>query len=169
MTPGEYRAGGQGGMIAYAAGQTSLGTVLLGATDRGICVLQFGDAEAALLAALQSEYPAARIDAMAISQAAQFADWMRRLGEHLSGRQPQLDLPLHTRGTAFQLEVWKYLQTLPYGEVRSYTEVAAAIGKPKAGRAVARACATNHVARSEERRVGKHCFRTCRDRWAPFP
>src|SRR3546814_10556077 len=87
---------------------------------------------------------------MAISQAAQFADWMRRLGEHLSGRQPQLDLPLHTRGTAFQLEVWKYLQTIPYGEVRSYTEVAAAIGKPKAVRAVARACATNHVARSEE-------------------
>src|SRR3546814_21190764 len=71
---------------------------------------------------------------------------MRRLGEHLSGRQPQLDLPLHTRGTAFQLEVWKYLQTIPYGEVRSYTEVAAAIGKPKAVRAVARACATNHVA-----------------------
>src|SRR3546814_15684558 len=66
--------------------------------------------------------------------------------------QPQLDLPLHTRGTAFQLEVWKYLQTIPYGEVRSYTEVAAANGKPK---------------RSEERRVGKEGVSTWRSRWSP--
>jgi AraC family transcriptional regulator of adaptative response/methylated-DNA-[protein]-cysteine methyltransferase len=125
---------------------TPLGMILIGATDRGICFLQFGDDEAGLIAALRGEYPAARIDAMARTQAAQFRDWMQRLGEHLAGRRPQPDLPVHTRGTAFQLEVWKYLQTIPYGEVRSYSEVAAAIGRPAAVRAVARACATNRVA-----------------------
>ncbi|HET8882804.1 MAG TPA: bifunctional DNA-binding transcriptional regulator/O6-methylguanine-DNA methyltransferase Ada [Solimonas sp.] len=146
MTPAEYRAGGQGVAISYASGMTPLGMILIGATDRGICFLQFGDDEPDLIAALRSEYPAARIDAMARTQAAQFRDWMHRLGEHLAGRRPQPDLPVHTRGTAFQLEVWKYLQTIPYGEVRSYAEVAAAIGKPAAVRAVARACASNRVA-----------------------
>lgn len=146
MTPAEYRAGGQGVMISYAVGTTALGMILIAATDRGICFLQFGDDDASLLATLRTEYPAARIDAMPAAQDAPFRDWMQRLGEHLAGRRPQLDLPLHTRGTAFQLEVWKYLQTIPYGEVRSYAEVATAIGKPKAMRAVARACASNHVA-----------------------
>lgn len=146
MTPAEYRAGGQGVMISCAAGETPLGMILIGATDRGICFLQFGDDEAVLRAALRSEYPAARIDAMSAAQSAPFSDWMQRLGEHLAGRRPQLDLPLHTRGTAFQLEVWKYLQTIPYGELRSYGEVAEAIGKPTAVRAVARACASNRVA-----------------------
>lgn len=146
MTPAEYRAGGQGVRISYAVGETPLGVILIGATDRGICFLQFGDDEAILQSALRSEYPAARVDAMAATQAAQFRAWMQLLAEHLAGRRPQLELPLHTRGTAFQLEVWKYLQTIPYGEVRSYAEVAAAIGKPTAVRAVARACASNHVA-----------------------
>lgn len=146
MTPAEYRAGGQGVAISYACGQTPLGQILIGASDRGICFLQFGDDDASLIAALRSEYPQARIAAMAPARAPQFHDWMQRLGEHLAGRRPQLELPLHTRGTAFQLEVWKYLQTIPYGEVRSYSEVAAAIGKPSAVRAVASACARNHVA-----------------------
>ncbi|NKF23839.1 methylated-DNA--[protein]-cysteine S-methyltransferase [Solimonas sp. C16B3] len=146
MTPAEYRAGGQGVAISYAHGDTPLGPVLIGASDRGICFLQFGDAAAALLAALRDEYPAARIAPMAAEQAGLFGDWMQRLGEHLQGRRPRLDLPLHTRGTAFQLEVWNYLQTIPYGELRSYTEVAQALGRPNAVRAVARACATNKVA-----------------------
>lgn len=146
MTPAEYRAGGRGVTISYAGGSTPLGLILIGATDRGICFLQFGDAEALLVEALRAEYPAAQVVAMAAPQAAQFGEWMQRLGEHLAGRQPNLDLPLHTRGTAFQLEVWKYLQTIPYGEVRSYAEVAAGIGQPSAVRAVARACATNRVA-----------------------
>lgn len=74
MTPAEYRAGGQGVMISYAVGTTTLGMILIGATDRGICFLQFGDDETALLAALRNEYPAARIDAMASAQAAQFRE-----------------------------------------------------------------------------------------------
>ncbi|MFT4047351.1 MAG: bifunctional DNA-binding transcriptional regulator/O6-methylguanine-DNA methyltransferase Ada [Solimonas sp.] len=146
MTPAEYRAGGEGVAISYASGGTPLGLVMIGATDRGICFLQFGDDEASLLTSLREEYPAARFAPMPATHAAQFDEWMQRLGAHLAGRQPQLELPIHTRGTAFQLEVWKYLQTIPYGEVRSYKEVAEALGKPNAVRAVARACATNNVA-----------------------
>jgi AraC family transcriptional regulator of adaptative response/methylated-DNA-[protein]-cysteine methyltransferase len=146
MTPAEYRAGGDGVAISYASGETPLGRVMIGASDRGICFLQFGDDAAALLDALQREYPLARIEAMPPAQGALFGGWMQWLGEHLAGRRPQPGLPLHTRGTAFQLEVWKYLQTIPYGEVRSYREVAEGIGKPGAVRAVARACATNRVA-----------------------
>ncbi|MGH8447600.1 MAG: bifunctional DNA-binding transcriptional regulator/O6-methylguanine-DNA methyltransferase Ada [Solimonas sp.] len=146
MTPAEYRAGGAGVAISYASGATPLGLVMIAATDRGICFLQFGDSEPVLLAALQAEYPAAQFSAMAAPQKAQFGAWMQLLGEHLEGRRPRLELPLHTRGTAFQLEVWKYLQTIPYGEVRSYKEVAEGIGRPSAVRAVAHACATNNVA-----------------------
>lgn len=146
MTPAEYRAGGHGVAISYAGGDTPLGRVLIGATDRGICFLQFGDEDAALQAELAAEYPAARLTPMDAAQQVLFDDWMHALGEHLAGRRPQLGLPVHTRGTAFQLEVWKYLQTIPYGELRSYAEVAQALGRPNAVRAVARACASNGVA-----------------------
>ena len=76
----------------------------------------------------------------------EFESWIGALNRQLRGIEPQLDLPLDVRGTAFQLIVWRYLQKVPYGEVRSYAEVAAAIGKPSAARAVAKACATNSVA-----------------------
>jgi AraC family transcriptional regulator of adaptative response/methylated-DNA-[protein]-cysteine methyltransferase len=80
------------------------------------------------------------------SQAATFETWMRALAAHLEGSKAALDLPLDVRGTAFQMRVWRYLQTIPYGEVQSYAEVARGIGQPTAARAVARACATNTVA-----------------------
>lgn len=146
MTPAEYRKGGQGVAISYASGATPLGLVMIGATDRGICFLQFGEDAAALLGSLRAEYPAATLSPMPAAQAQSFAEWMRLLGEHLEGRRPRLALPLDIQGTAFQLEVWKYLQTIPYGELRSYTEVAQALGRPDAVRAVARACATNRIA-----------------------
>ncbi len=146
MTPAKYRSGGQGLDLSYAAGATPLGKVMIAASDRGICFLQFGDSEQLLLGALRAEFPAARLAPMAPAQTTLFEDWMQRLGEHLAGRRPQLALPLDTLGTAFQREVWKYLQTIPYGQTRSYAEVAQAIGRPDAARAVARACATNAVA-----------------------
>jgi AraC family transcriptional regulator of adaptative response/methylated-DNA-[protein]-cysteine methyltransferase len=77
---------------------------------------------------------------------AQFDEWMRALAAHLRGVQPALDLPLDLQGTAFQLLVWRYLQQLPYGEVKSYSEIAADLGKPRAARAIASACARNRVA-----------------------
>jgi AraC family transcriptional regulator, regulatory protein of adaptative response / methylated-DNA-[protein]-cysteine methyltransferase len=146
MTPGEYRSGGKGLTISYASGRTPLGLMMIGATDRGICFLQFGDTDEALAAELSRQFPAATMQAMPVTHAAQFEAWMAALNRHLRGIEPRLDLPLDVRGTAFQLIVWRYLQKLPYGEVRSYSEIAVAIGKPRAARAVARACATNHVA-----------------------
>lgn len=146
MTPAAYRSGGAGVAISHATGHTPLGLVMIGATDRGICFLQFGEDETQLLAMLRAEYPAAQLSAMSPQGQALFDAWMQGLVAHLEGRQPNLDLPLDTRGTAFQLQVWKYLQSIPYGEVRSYTEVAAAIGRPSAVRAVARACASNNIA-----------------------
>jgi AraC family transcriptional regulator of adaptative response/methylated-DNA-[protein]-cysteine methyltransferase len=146
MTPNAYRSGGAGLAISYGFAQTPLGLLLIAATDRGLCALQFGDSREALAAALRLEYPAAAIAAMPPAHAAEFASWVARLNEHLRDSSVELDLPLDVRGTAFQLKVWQCLQSIPYGEVRSYTEVAAAIGQPNGARAVARACAANHVA-----------------------
>jgi len=145
MTPSEYRSGGKGLTISYASGHTPLGLMMIGATDRGICFLQFGDSDAQLLGELQLQFAAAILQAMPDSYQKQFEFWMTALNRHLRGLEPRLDLPLDVRGTAFQLIVWRYLQKVPYGEVRSYKEVAEGIGKPSAARAVARACATNQV------------------------
>lgn len=146
MTPSEYRAGGKGLTISYASGSTPLGLLMIGATDRGICFLQFGDSHDALAQELQRQFPASVTQPMPSGSKTQFNAWMEALKRHLRGLEPRLDLPLDVRGTAFQLIVWRYLQKLPYGEVRSYAEVAQAIGRPSAARAVARACASNNVA-----------------------
>ncbi|MET0535929.1 MAG: bifunctional DNA-binding transcriptional regulator/O6-methylguanine-DNA methyltransferase Ada [Steroidobacter sp.] len=146
MTPSEYRSGGKGLTISHASGPTPLGLMMIGATDRGICFLQFGDTDEALLGELQQQFPAATVQAMPDSHQPQFEGWLAALNRHLRGLEPRLDLPMDVRGTAFQLIVWRYLQKVPYGEVRSYSEVAAGIGKPNAARAVASACASNSVA-----------------------
>jgi AraC family transcriptional regulator of adaptative response/methylated-DNA-[protein]-cysteine methyltransferase len=146
MTPSEYRSGGKGLTISYASGRTPLGLLMIGATDRGICFLQFGDSDRELTGQLQRQFPSAAVQAMPATHSKELESWMAALNQHLRGLQPRLDLPLDVRGTAFQLIVWRYLQKLPYGEVRSYSEVAEAIGKPRAARAVARACASNSVA-----------------------
>jgi AraC family transcriptional regulator of adaptative response/methylated-DNA-[protein]-cysteine methyltransferase len=146
MTPSEYRSGGKGLTISYASGQTPLGLLMIGATDRGICFLQFGESNDALVAELGRQFPAASVQPMPASHRDEFEGWMAALNRHLRGLEPRLDLPLDVRGTAFQLIVWRYLQKVPYGEVRSYSEVAEAIGKPSAARAVARACASNSIA-----------------------
>ena len=146
MTPKQYRRGGAGVAIRYAGADTPLGRVLIGATDRGICFVQFGDCDEELAAALRREYPGAEAAPMEQPRAPEFERWMAALRAHLAGDLPQLDLPLDIRATAFQMRVWKYLQSIPYGEVQSYGEVAAGIGKPRAARAVARACSANRVA-----------------------
>jgi AraC family transcriptional regulator, regulatory protein of adaptative response / methylated-DNA-[protein]-cysteine methyltransferase len=146
MTPAQYRAAGKGIAISYVSVDSALGRMMLGATDRGLCFVQFAETEAALLGMLAAEYPEARLEPMKKPYPQQFEEWMRALEEHLSGQQARLDLPLDLRATAFQMKVWRYLQSIPYGSVQSYSEVAAALGQPKAARAVARACASNRVA-----------------------
>jgi AraC family transcriptional regulator of adaptative response/methylated-DNA-[protein]-cysteine methyltransferase len=146
MTPMEYRAGGRGVEISYGSARTPLGLMLVGATDRGLCFLQFGESEAQLREALAAEYPSARMEALPNPAPDQFREWIDSLNRYLEGQEPDLHLPVHVRATSFQMKVWKYLQSIPAGKVESYQEVAQGIGQPRAARAVARACAANHVA-----------------------
>ena len=145
MTPATYRAGGKGASISYAAVESPLGRMMIGATDRGLCFVQFAADDAQLLEMLRNEYPAAVVEPM-VAVFQHFQNWMDALRDHLNGQSPRLDLPLDLQATAFQMKVWRYLQSIPVGSVESYAEVAAGIGQPTAARAVARACASNRVA-----------------------
>jgi AraC family transcriptional regulator of adaptative response/methylated-DNA-[protein]-cysteine methyltransferase len=142
MTPATYRSGGKAMHIHYTVAACSLGWVLVGATERGICAVSLGDETAALEAALHEDYPAAVIE----PDDGTLAAWVDVLLKQLEGQAPHEELPLDIRGTAFQRRVWQALQTIPRGETRSYTQIAESIGQPEAVRAVAQACANNHVA-----------------------
>jgi AraC family transcriptional regulator, regulatory protein of adaptative response / methylated-DNA-[protein]-cysteine methyltransferase len=146
MTPTEYRAGGNHVSISYVTIQSPLGLMMIGATDRGLCFVQFGDSRVKLLAMLRAEFPAAALAEMKQPYPEQFGLWVQALIGHLSGDRQRLSLPVDVRGTAFQFRVWTYLQSIPYGEVQSYSEVARGIQQPGANRAVAQACASNKVA-----------------------
>jgi AraC family transcriptional regulator of adaptative response/methylated-DNA-[protein]-cysteine methyltransferase len=142
MTPASYRRGGKGMGISYTTVGCDMGRLLVAATERGVCSVQFGDSDGELEAALAAEYPAAELG----RDAARLDDFVRALLLHLDGRESRLELPLDVRATAFRSRVWEELRRIPYGETRSYAEVAHSLGQPTATRAVARACATNPVA-----------------------
>jgi AraC family transcriptional regulator, regulatory protein of adaptative response / methylated-DNA-[protein]-cysteine methyltransferase len=146
MTPNQYRRGGGGVTIRYATIDSPLGLAMMGATDRGVCCIQFGDSREELVAALRREYPSAVLESADDRPAPRFRQWLDGVSAHLAGAKLASDLPLDIQATAFQMRVWDYLRTIPSGKVQSYGEVAAGIGQPTAVRAVARACATNRVA-----------------------
>ncbi|HJZ49262.1 MAG TPA: bifunctional DNA-binding transcriptional regulator/O6-methylguanine-DNA methyltransferase Ada [Roseiflexaceae bacterium] len=142
MTPATYQRGGAGAQIGYTIADSPLGRLLVAATERGVCFVSLADDDAALETALTNEFPAAEIrrDDAVLGRS------VDALVRHLSGEQQQLDLPLDVCATAFQRRVWETLRAIPFGETRSYRQVAEALGQPTAARAVARACATNPVA-----------------------
>lgn len=142
MTPTAYKRGGAGISIEYAIVDSPLGRLLVAATERGICRIGLADSDAVLEATLRNEYPAAQLH----QNSEHLQVWVETLVSYLQGEQPHLDLPLDIRATAFQWRVWEELRAIPYGETRSYSEVAAAIGQPTARRAVAQACKQNPVA-----------------------
>jgi AraC family transcriptional regulator of adaptative response/methylated-DNA-[protein]-cysteine methyltransferase len=142
MTPAVYRRGGQGLQIRFAIVRSPLGLLLVAATASGVCAVSLGDTEEQLERRLRAEFPRALVE----RDDGSLADLAGRVVAHIRGEGPAHDLPLDVRGTAFQQQVWRALLAIPYGETRSYAEVAAAIGQPTATRAVARACATNPVA-----------------------
>jgi len=142
MTPATYARGGRGAAIRYSVVPSPLGTLLVAATERGICKIGLGDSAAALERDLRREFPAAHI----ARDAGRMDAWVQTILAHLAGTEPHLDLPLDIRATAFQQKVWAALRKIPYGSTRSYQAVARSIGSPAATRAVARACATNPVA-----------------------
>ncbi len=146
MTPLQYRKDGEGVTITHVTIETAVGRMMIGATDRGLAFVQFGDSPDELLRRLRTEYPRATLEPMREPHHPDFEQWVEALRRHLAGVQPHIDLPLDIRSTAFQMRVWSYLRSIPYGEVQSYSEVAQGIGKPRAVRAVAHACASNAVA-----------------------
>jgi AraC family transcriptional regulator of adaptative response/methylated-DNA-[protein]-cysteine methyltransferase len=141
MTPGAYRRGGDGITVSYTTIETPVGRVLLAATARGVCFIAIVDSDEEIEAAVRAEYPRAdlRRDDDALSD---YADVLRH---YLASGMRETSLPLDLRGSAFQMLVWQALRSIPAGETRSYSEIAASIGRPEAARAVARACATNPV------------------------
>ena len=141
MTPATYRKGGKGMKIGYVIAKSSLGKILVGATERGISAVYLGDAEAKLIEELRGEYPQAEISAAGDS----FERWVKEIVQRVEGNPPRVELPLDLQATAFQRRVWQELQRIPRGTTRTYTQVARALGNPKSVRAVARACATNPV------------------------
>jgi AraC family transcriptional regulator, regulatory protein of adaptative response / methylated-DNA-[protein]-cysteine methyltransferase len=142
MSPSAYRKGGVGMDIRYAIVDSPLGRLLVASTKRGVCTVALGTADAALTRTLGREYPAASI----VADSGGLSKWTTAILVHLDGRRPRLDLPLDVQATAFQWLVWQALAAIPYGETRTYGEVAQSIGRPRAVRAVAHACATNPVA-----------------------
>ncbi|CAG9296873.1 bifunctional transcriptional activator/DNA repair enzyme AdaA [Celerinatantimonas diazotrophica] len=145
MTPKVYRAGGKGEIIHYACRETALGLMIMAATDKGVCSVQFGDDKDSLLTLLGDEFPEARLVLSAAQDAPELDSWMLALDQHISQGAPRPDVPLDIRGTAFQIKVWQFLLSIKEGDVMSYGEVAAHIDNPKAVRAVGAACGKNPV------------------------
>jgi len=142
MTPSAFRRKGEGVEIHWTVVSTELGKMLIATTPRGVCAVRFGESETALLRELKRDFHAAAIhrDDQALAPVASQVEQM------LSGSVAPHNIPLDIQGTAFQQLVWDALRRIPPGETRSYAEVAKTIGRPKAVRAVANACASNPVA-----------------------
>jgi len=142
MTPSAYRRGGQDSVIRFAVGECSLGSILVAATDRGVCAIQLGDDPDALVRDLQDRFPKARL----IGADPDFEQLVAQVIGFVEAPAQGLDLPLDVRGTAFQQRVWQALREIPAGSTASYAEIARRIGQPTAVRAVAQACASNAIA-----------------------
>ena len=142
MEPAKYRRGAIATPIRYSFSESPIGRMLIAATDKGICSIQFADSEEELEQGLKQEFPFAlrRRDDSGMANVAE------QVVKRISGAESSASLPLDIQATAFQRRVWSYLQSIAFGKTRSYTEVAKAIRHPSAVRAVARACATNPVA-----------------------
>jgi len=123
-------------------GQCSLGSILVAATERGVCAITLGDDPDALLRDLQDRFPSARLT----GGDAPFERWVAKVVGFVEAPRLGLDLPLDVRGTAFQQRVWRALREIPAGSTASYAEIATKLGEPKAVRAVAQACAANALA-----------------------
>src|SRR5579862_355523 len=142
MTPDKYRRGAIAAAIRYICADSPLGRMLIAATARRICAIQFARTDGELIEGLKREFPFA----VRKSDDGGLHSWVSALLKHMRGKDLDSSLPLDIRATAFQRRVWEYLQSIPFGNTESYSQVAKGIGHPTAVRAVARACATNPVA-----------------------
>lgn len=145
MTPKSYRSGGAGEVINYACKNTSLGLMAMAATSKGVCFVQFDEDEESLLMALKDEFPKAELLPSPAQSSVDLNNWIDALNQHISQGAARPDIPLDIRGTAFQMQVWQLLLSIPEGTVISYSQLAEQIGKPKAFRAAASACGANRI------------------------
>lgn len=137
MTPSAWKRGGAGVTIRWTVADTSLGPMLVAATDKGLCRVSFDEGEAAL----RARFPHAEI----VPGGAALADLAAQVVASVESPDRDQDLPLDVQGTAFQEAIWQALRAIPLGETRSYAELAAAVGNPKAVRAAGTACGANPV------------------------
>jgi AraC family transcriptional regulator of adaptative response/methylated-DNA-[protein]-cysteine methyltransferase len=142
MTPSDFRAGAPGASIRFAVGECSLGSILVAASQKGICAILLGDDAEALARDLQDRFPKAQL----IGGDEDFERWMARVVGFVEAPRLGLHLPLDIRGTAFQQRVWRALSEIPVGSTATYSEIAKKLRVPKAVRAVAQACAANSLA-----------------------
>jgi AraC family transcriptional regulator of adaptative response/methylated-DNA-[protein]-cysteine methyltransferase len=142
MRARDYRAGGAGAVIRFAVGQCSLGAILVAQSQRGICAILLGDDPDRLARDLQDQFPKADI----IGCDGEFEQLIAQVVGLIEAPSLGLQLPLDVQGTAFQERVWRALREIPPGTTVSYAEIATRIGSPQAVRAVAQACASNHIA-----------------------
>ena len=142
MTPKEFRAGGRGNVIRFAVGECSLGAILVAATDKGVCAIEFGDDPGALVRGLEDRFPKAQI----VGDDKSFEQLVAKVVGFVEAPAQGLDLPLDIRGTAFQRRVWNAIRAIPAGATASYGDIARRIGAPKSVRSVAQACASNGIA-----------------------
>ena len=142
MTPTAYRAGGANTEIRFAIGECSLGSILVAASERGVCAILLGDDPDELARDLQDRFPRAHL----IGGDSQFEQLVAKVVGFVEAPALGLDLPLDVRGTAFQQRVWQALREIPAGQTVTYAALAKRIGAPKSVRAVAQACSANHLA-----------------------
>jgi len=142
MTPKDYRSGGGEQVIRFAVGQCSLGSILVAATDKGLCSILLGDDPDHLLRELQDRFRNARL----IGGDKDFERMVATVVGLVENPNQDLNLPLDVQGTAFQQRVWRALRNIPVGTTASYEEIATRIGAPSSARAVAAACSANHLA-----------------------
>jgi AraC family transcriptional regulator of adaptative response/methylated-DNA-[protein]-cysteine methyltransferase len=142
MAPSTYQKGGTGETIQYSTVRCELGWLLVAATSRGLCAVSLGSSIERAEANLRREYHSAKLE----QSAAALESWTRAIVGLVAGRAPSTDLPFDVQATAFQWQVWRALTKIPAGQTRTYGELAEAIGRPGAARAVARACASNPLA-----------------------
>jgi AraC family transcriptional regulator, regulatory protein of adaptative response / methylated-DNA-[protein]-cysteine methyltransferase len=164
MAPKQFQQGGADQFIRYAVEPCALGVIIVAATAKGVCGIEFGDSAHALVDRLRQRFPNATFEPGEVH----FRSWVGQVLAYIEQPVGVLDLPMDIQGTVFQRRVWQALRDIPCGSTASYADVATAIGNPKAVRAVATACASNNIA------VAVPCHRVVRSdgslsgyRWGP--
>ncbi len=142
MKPTEFKAGGQGVSIRFAVGECTFGSIMVASSDLGICSISLGDDPEELVEELQDSFPKAQL----IGGDGEFEQVVSKVVAFVENPSIGLELPLHVRGTAFQHRVWQALSEIPSGKTMTYSEIAQKLGQPNVTRAVAGACAANHLA-----------------------